>query len=157
MGERNWVKRSFPTFLRWTKRGALTVVAILILSLIVHTVLNAVLHKRVEVKIAEIREAGGAITFSELAPDLHYQGQNAAIHYEYAHSIMMRVHAQEGWQADRILNAFRVLLSGSMTSQKRPEEAKRSSLRTSTGRRSRVTDPYMQEGETEKKDFVHDL
>ena len=123
MEQRNWVKRSFPTFLRWAKRGALIVVVVLIVLLILDTALTLVLQRRVESKIAEIREAGGAMTFSELVGELLSDQKNAMIHYSYALSIMGPVLAEYDGLGYDVYTAFHTLPRSSMMSERERSRA----------------------------------
>jgi hypothetical protein len=124
MEQSNWVKRSFPTFIRLLRRGVQVVIVILIILVVVHTVLNVVLHRRVAAKLAEIKRAGGAITLSELMPDPVPDRENAAVHYFYALSIMERPLAEESVDLLLVLSAFNdISRPRSMTSQRQRRAA----------------------------------
>ena len=121
MEQSNWVRRLFPTFKRLLRRGVHVVIVILILLVIVHTTLNVVLHRRVAAKLAEIRRTGGAVTLSELVPEPVPDGQDAAVHYFYALSIMEQALVEKGEDSGKILGAFHISLHRSMLAQKRPQ------------------------------------
>jgi len=125
MGRPNWVKRSFPTFIRLLRRGVQVVIVILIVLVIVHTVLNVVLHRRVAAKLAEIRRLGGAVTLSELLPDPVPHEQNADVYYSYAFSVMQRALAEDEPRCAKIVEAFEILWPRAITAQEWLQEAKR--------------------------------
>ena len=121
MEQSSWVKRRFPRFMRRAKKGVLIAVVILILLVVVHTTLNVVLHRRFEAKLAEIKRTGAAVTLSELVPEPVPDGQDAAVHYSYALSIMEQALVEEGEDSGKILDAFHISLHRSMFAQKRPQ------------------------------------
>jgi len=125
MGRPNWVKRSFPTFIRLLRRGVQVVIVILIVLVIVHTVLNVVLHRGVVAKLAEIRRLGGAVTLSELLPDPVPHEQNADVYYSYAFSVMQRALAEDEPRCAKIVEAFEILWPRAITAQEWLQEAKR--------------------------------
>jgi len=125
MEEPAWVKKSFPTFIRLLRRGVPVVLVILIALVVVHTVLNVVLHRRFAAKLAEIKRAGGAITLSELVPDPVPHEQNADVYYSYAFSVMERALAEDERRSERIVEAFEILWPHAMSSQEWLQEVKR--------------------------------
>jgi hypothetical protein len=125
MEQSNWVKRSFPTFIRLLRRGLQVVIVIIIVLVIVHTTLNVVLHRRVSAKLAEIRRTGGAVTLSELISEPVPHEQNADVYYSYAFSVMQRALAEDERCREEIVGAFEILWPRAMTSQEWLEEAKR--------------------------------